>query len=203
MRIVVAALGLAMSSCAFGGSTVLAPPVAKGQAEAVFAGGCFWCIESDFEKLAGVIDAQSGYTGGVIEGPSYEAVSAKQTKHIEAIRVIYDPAKVTYPELVDFFFKHIDPTQADGQFCDRGPQYTTAVFVASDAERKLAQAGKEAAQKALGKTVVTTIRDADKFWLAEEYHQDYYKKNPAHYQRYRTGCGRDATVRALWGSAAH
>lgn len=192
-----------LSACALGGSTELAEPVKKGQAEAVFAGGCFWCIESDFEKLEGVIAAESGYTGGKIEGPSYEQVSRKQTTHIEALRVVYDPKKVTYPELVDYFFHHIDPTQANGQFCDIGPQYTTAVFVADDTQREVATKAKAKAQETLGKTVVTTIRDAEKFWVAEEYHQDYYKKNPAHYLRYRTGCGRDAQVRRVWGEAKH
>lgn len=201
MRMLIMALGMS-SACAFGGSTELAPPIEKGQAEAVFAGGCFWCIESDFEKLDGVLAAESGYTGGVIEGPSYEQVSRKQTKHLEAIRVVYDPKKVTYSELVEYFFHHVDPTQADGQFCDHGPQYATAIFVADDAQRKAATKGKEDAQKALGKTVVTTIRDAGPFWLAEGYHQDYYLKNPAHYQRYRRGCGRDARVQLLWGDAA-
>ncbi|MCA9569032.1 MAG: peptide-methionine (S)-S-oxide reductase MsrA [Myxococcales bacterium] len=193
---------LFVSACAnAGGSTQLAAPVKAGQAEAIFAGGCFWCMESDFEKLPGVIEAESGYTGGKIEGPTYEMVGAHMTHHLEGVRVVYDPSKVSYQELVHYFFRHVDPTQTDGQFCDRGEQYTTAVFVKDDAERKTALAEKKLAQETLGKTVVTPVRDAAPFWLAEDYHQDYYKKNPGHYLRYRTGCRRDATVRALWGEA--
>lgn len=193
---------LLSSSCAFAGDpkTVEAEPVEKGQAEAIFAGGCFWCIEKDFEKLPGVVEAESGYTGGTIEGPTYKQVGYGGTNHLEGIRVVYDPQKVSYTELVHYFFRHIDPTQTDGQFCDRGQQYTTAVFVGNDEERTIAMAEKKKAQAALGQTVVTPIRDKSSFWLAEEYHQDFYIKNPAHYARYRKGCGRDARVNALWGN---
>lgn len=204
MRFLLAAT-LLSGACAMaaGGQTERAAPITAGQAEAIFAGGCFWCIESDFEKLDGVVAAESGYTGGTLEGPSYKEVGYGKTTHLEGIRVVYDPKKVSYDKLVDYFFHHVDPTQTDGQFCDKGAHYTTAVFVANDEERAIAQKAKDKAQKTLGKTVVTPIRDASAFWLAEDYHQDYYKKNPAHYQRYRTGCGRDARVQALWGSSDH
>ena len=205
MRTLLLTALLSVSACALAGGdrTRLAEPLKKGQAEAVFAGGCFWCIEKDFEKLPGVFDAQSGYTGGSIEGPTYHQVGTGITGHIESIRVIYDPKKVTYQELVHYFFRHVDPTQADGQFCDRGHQYTTAVFVHDEAERKVALAEKASAQEVLGATVVTPIQDAGKFWLAEEYHQDFYEKNPEHYARYRKGCGRDARVQQLWGAEGH
>jgi peptide-methionine (S)-S-oxide reductase len=189
---------LFVSACAWGG-TELAKPIKTGQAEAIFAGGCFWCIEKDFEKLDGVLSAESGYTGGTLESPTYE----NHHGHLEGIRVVYDPAKLTYEQLVHYFFRHIDPTQADGQFCDRGEAYTTAVFVADAAQRTVAEAEKKKAADFLGKTVVTPVRDQAPFWLAEGYHQDFYKKNPDHYQRYRTGCGRDARVNALWGAEKH
>jgi len=181
-------------------STRLADPIQPGQAEAVFAGGCFWCIESDFEKLPGVIEAESGYVGGDEKGPTYKQVGYGKTHHIEGVRVVYDPKKVDYEQLVAYFFRHIDPTQTDGQFCDKGAQYTTAIFVKDEAEREVAVEQKRLAADQLKATVHTPIRDAKEFWLAEGYHQDYYKKNPEHYNRYRSGCGRDAKVAELWGS---
>lgn len=192
---------LFVSACAYGGdeATKLAEPVEEGQAEAIFAGGCFWCIEADFEKLKGVFEAESGYTGGQKKGPTYKQVSYGATSHLEGIRVVYDPKVVTYPDLVSYFFRHVDPTQADGQFCDRGPHYRTAVFVADAEQRKVAEAAKAEAGTVLGQGVVTEVLEAKDFWLAEDYHQDYYVKNAAHYQRYRTGCGRDARVQELWG----
>lgn len=174
--------------------------VEPAYSSAIFAGGCFWCIEKDFEKLPGVLGAESGYTGGDQTAPTYEQVGRKQTNHLEGIRVIYDPKVVSYEKLVQYFFRHVDPTQADGQFCDRGPHYTTAIFVADDAQRAIAEAEKKKAGEVLGKPIVTPIREAAPFWLAEDYHQDFYKKNPEHYQRYRTGCGRDARIQALWGA---
>ena len=191
-------IGWLIGGCAYGGQTKEADPIKPGQAEAVFAGGCFWCMESDFEKLDGVLRAESGYTGGVLKGPSYKQVGSGATHHLEGVRVVYDPKKLSYETLVQYFFHHIDPTQADGQFCDRGEQYTTAVFAGSKAERELAEAEKKKVAEQLHKPIATTIRERSAFWLAEDYHQDYYRKNPAHYQRYRQGCGRDATVRALW-----
>ena len=166
---------------------------------AVFAGGCFWCTEADFEKIPGVVSAVSGYTGGRERNPTYEQVVAKRTGHIEAVRVTYDPAKVTYGALVTQFWRTVDPTDAGGQFCDRGASYRTAVFVANDAQRRAAETSKALAQKRLGQAIVTEIRTAGTFWPAEGYHQDYARKNPLRYNVYRQGCGRDARRRSLWG----
>jgi peptide-methionine (S)-S-oxide reductase len=183
-------------------ATAAAPSLETGQAEAVFAGGCFWCMEKPFESLPGVISVASGYAGGEIDGPTYAQVSSHATKHLEAIRVVYEPEQVGYERLLQVFWHNIDPTQSDGQFCDRGHQYTSAIFVRTPEERAAATASKEGVQVELGRAVVTEIRDAAPFWMAEEYHQDFYKKNPAHYLRYRTGCGRDARLAELWGEQA-
>lgn len=169
-------------------------------ASAIFAGGCFWCIEADFEKLPGVLAAQSGYTGGRSANPTYEQVSAGGTGHAEVVRVSYDPSKVSYAALLDYFWHHIDPTVKDRQFCDVGSQYRSAIFYANDAQRVAAEASKAALLKS-GKfsQVYTEIVPAQQFYLAEEYHQDYYKKNPIRYRFYRTNCGRDARVAEVWG----
>jgi peptide-methionine (S)-S-oxide reductase len=166
---------------------------------AFFAGGCFWCVEKDFEKLDGVGDVVSGYTGGDIENPTYEQISKVDTGHREAVQIPYDPTVVTYRELVDYFFRHIDPLDAGGQFCDRGPSYMTAIWVQNDEEREIAESAKAAAEAELGKTVVTPILDAKTFWRAEERHQDFYKTNSTRYTFYRRGCGRDARVAKIWG----
>ncbi len=168
-------------------------------AAAYFAGGCFWCVEADFEKLDGVVEVVSGYTGGLSDNPTYEQVTYGDTGHYEAVKVIYDPTAIGYRALVDYFFRHIDPTDPDGQFCDRGASYRTAIFAATAEEREAALAGKAAAQEALGQEVVTPVVDFERFWIAESYHQDYYKKNPLKYAAYRRGCGRDRRVRQLWG----
>jgi peptide-methionine (S)-S-oxide reductase len=175
-------------------------PLAPGQAEAVFAGGCFWCMESDFEHLDGVLSVTSGYAGGKEENPSYEQVSSGTTGHAESVRVVYDPKKVTYEKLVDYFLHHVDPTQKDGQFCDWGKQYRTVIFFANDAEKKVAVDAIAAVEKSgiLKAPVVTQVVPLTRFWPAEGYHQDYYKKNPGVYARYRTGCGRDGRVQELW-----
>jgi peptide-methionine (S)-S-oxide reductase len=169
-------------------------------ATAIFAGGCFWCIEADFEKLPGVIGAESGYTAGKTVNPTYEQVSAGGTGHTEAIRVSYDPAKVSYQHLVEYFWRHIDPTVKDRQFCDVGTQYRSGIYWQNDAERKIAEASKEVLLKS-GKLaqIQTEIIAASVFYPAEEYHQDYYKKNPIRYTYYRNGCGRDARVNEIWG----
>jgi len=169
-------------------------------ATAIFAGGCFWCIEADFEKLPGVIGAESGYTAGRSANPTYEQVSAGATGHTEAIRVSYDPAKVSYQQLVDFFWRHIDPTVKDRQFCDVGTQYRSGIYWQNDAERKIAEASRDALLKS-GRLaqIHTEIAAATVFYPAEEYHQDYYKKNPIRYAYYRNGCGRDARVKEIWG----
>ena len=171
-----------------------------GTASAIFAGGCFWCIEADFEKLPGVIGAESGYTAGRTVNPTYEQMSAGGTGHTEAIRVVYDPAKVSYPQLVDFFWRHIDPTVKDRQFCDAGSQYRSGIYWQNDAEKKVAEASREALLKS-GKfpQIHTEVMAAAVFYPAEEYHQDYYKKNPIRYAYYRKSCGRDARVESVWG----
>jgi len=162
---------------------------------AIFAGGCFWCVESDFEKLDGVGDVLSGYTGGELQNPTYR----NHGRHIEAAQIPFDPAVVSYRELVDYFFRHIDPLDAGGQFCDRGHSYTTAIFYADENQKADAEAAKADAERFLGESVVTPILPLDRFWLAEDYHQDYYKKNPVRYNFYRTGCGRDRRVKQVWG----
>ena len=169
------------------------------RATAIFAGGCFWCIEKDFEKLPGVIEVESGYTAGKTPNPSYEQVSSGSTGHTEAVRVIYDPKKVSYPQLVDYFWRHIDPTVKDRQFCDVGSQYRSGIYWANETERKAAESSRDTLIKSgKFKTIHTQLAPATTFWLAETYHQDYYKKNPIRYNYYRTGCGRDARVEEVW-----
>lgn len=173
--------------------------VPPGSATAIFAGGCFWCIESDFEKLPGVIEVESGYTGGKTANPSYEQVSSGGTGHAEAVRVIYDPKKVSYPQLLDYFWRHIDPTVKDRQFCDVGNQYRSGIYWQNEAERKAAEASRDALLKSgKFKAIHTELAPATAFWLAETYHQDYYKKNPIRYAYYRKSCGRDARVEEVW-----
>lgn len=168
-------------------------------ASAVFAGGCFWCVESDFEKLGGVTDVISGYSGGLKQDPTYE----NHEGHLEAVQVTYDPGVVSYRKLVDYHLRHIDPLDAGGQFCDRGHSYTTAIFASNAEEWKDAQDAVADAEKILGTNVVTPVLDRGDFWLAEAYHQDYYKKNPLRYKYYRTTCGRDARVNKVWRAADH
>jgi peptide-methionine (S)-S-oxide reductase len=173
--------------------------VPAGGATAIFAGGCFWCIEKDFEKLPGVIEVESGYTAGKTPNPSYEQVSSGGTGHTEAVRVIYDPKTVSYPQLVDYFWRHIDPTVKDRQFCDVGTQYRSGIYWANEAERKAAEASRDSLIKSgKFKTIHTELAPASTFWLAETYHQDYYKKNPLRYNYYRKSCGRDARVEEVW-----
>jgi peptide methionine sulfoxide reductase msrA/msrB len=168
---------------------------------AVFAGGCFWCTESDFEKVDGVIEAISGYTGGDMPNPTYEQVSAGGTGHVEAVKVIYDPAKITYKQLLDVFWRHVDPTDGGGQFVDRGSQYRSVIFYADDNERAMAEASKKrlAASGRFDKPLVTEILPLGAFYPAEDYHQDYYKKNPIRYGWYRSGSGRDQFLEKVWG----
>jgi peptide-methionine (S)-S-oxide reductase len=174
-------------------------PVPPGMATAIFAGGCFWCVEQDFEKLPGVIEAESGYIGGSTPFPTYEQVAYGGTGHTEAVRVIYDPRKVGYTQLLDHFWHHIDPTVKDRQFCDKGNQYRSGIYYQNDAERKLAEASRDELLKS-GRfaRIETEIAPAWRFWPAEGYHQDYYKKNPVRYSFYRYACGRDARVEFLW-----
>jgi peptide-methionine (S)-S-oxide reductase len=169
-------------------------------ATAIFAGGCFWCVEADFDKVAGVLSTTSGYIGGSVKNPTYSQVSAGGTGHAEAVKIVYDPAKVTYAKLLDVFWHNVDPLVKDKQFCDSGDQYRTAIFYTDDAQKKLAEeTRKEVAAKFAPRTVYTQIIEAGPFYDAEDYHQDYYKKNEARYKFYRWNCGRDQRLEQLWG----
>ena len=173
-----------------------AAPAAPQLKTAVFAGGCFWSVEHEMAALPGVAEVVVGYSGGRSANPTYQNHSG----HLEAVRVAYDPARISYAQLVDGFFHHIDPTDPNGQICDQGPSYRTAVFVATQEERAAAEQVKARVAKALGRPVATQVRAAAPFWKAEAYHQDFAKKNPARYAQYRTGCGRDARLKAVWGA---
>lgn len=166
---------------------------------AVFAGGCFWCTEADFDKIPGVLSTTSGYTGGTVRNPTYEQVSAGGTGHIEAVRVTYDPARVSYATLAARFVRTVDPLDSGGSFCDRGYHYRSAFFVANSAQRRIAQTIKARMQASLKKPVAILIKPAATFYPAEGYHQDYYKKNPIRYRYYRLNCGRDARLKEVWG----
>lgn len=169
-------------------------------ATAIFAGGCFWCTESDFEKLPGVLGAESGYTGGKKLNPTYEQVSSGSTGHTEAVRVTYNPAKISYAQLVDYFWKTIDPTVKDKQFCDSGNQYRSGIYWQNEEERRIAESSRDALlASGKFKEIFTEIVAASTFYPAEEYHQDYYKKNPIRYAYYRDGCGRDRRLEQVWG----
>jgi peptide-methionine (S)-S-oxide reductase len=171
-------------------------------AKATFAGGCFWCMEPPFDKLDGVISTTSGYTGGHKENPTYEEVSSGTTGHAEAIQIAYDPEKIRYGELLQIFWRNIDPTDGGGQFCDRGTQYRTAIFYHDEEQRRLAQQSRQAVIDSKGfKEIATEITAASTFYPAEEYHQDYYKKNPVRYKFYRYSCGRDKRLKELWGES--
>lgn len=168
---------------------------------AIFAGGCFWCVESDFEMVPGVIEVVSGYTGGTSAKPTYETASAEG--HVEAVKVTFDPAKVSYSQLLDFYWRHVDVLDGGGQFCDRGATYRPVIFADGPEQKQAADASKTAldASKRFAKPIAVTIAAAGAFTPAEGYHQDYYKKNPVKYKFYRYNCGRDARIEALWGSA--
>ncbi len=174
-----------------------------GQGVALFAGGCFWCVESVFDVHEGVIEAVSGYAGGPEEAPTYKEVGYGRTGHTEVVRVVYDKSKVTYAELLDVFWRQIDPFQVNGQFCDKGPQYRSAVFALDANQKKLADDTKAAHAERFGKDIATHVYDGAVFWPAEDYHQDFWKKNPVHYRSYRLGCGRDRRLAEVWGSAEH
>jgi peptide-methionine (S)-S-oxide reductase len=195
---------LALVAAAVFGQMAKLPPTPPGATVATFAGGCFWCMEPPFDKIDGVLATTSGYTGGTKSNPTYEQVSSGSTGHAEAVQVLYDPKKVSYERLLDVFWHNIDPTVTDRQFCDVGTQYRTAIFVSGDAQRAAADASKAAIEKSkpFKEPIVTPIVTATEFWPAEEYHQNYYQKNPIRYSYYRTGCGRDARLKQLWGAAA-
>jgi peptide-methionine (S)-S-oxide reductase len=183
---------------------LLLPPTAQAQttAKATFAGGCFWCVEADFDKVPGVLSTTSGYIGGTVANPSYQQVSAKTTGHTEAVEIVFDPAKVSYAQLLATFWRSIDPTTKDRQFCDAGSPYRTAIFTHGTQQAAAAQASLAALQKSkpFAEPIVTTIQEATAFYAAEDYHQNYYQKNPVRYQYYRLSCGRDARLQQLWGS---
>lgn len=166
---------------------------------AIFAGGGFWCVEADFDGVPGVVDTLSGYTGGDLENPSYDRVSQEDTGHYEAVRITFDAERVTYAQILHVFWRSIDPTDAEGQFCDRGPSYRTAVFVLDAGQATEAETSRQQAQDRLGQEVVTPILAAKTFWPAEAYHQNFHETNPLRYSFYREACGRDARVRQLWG----
>jgi peptide-methionine (S)-S-oxide reductase len=176
------------------------PPLAK----ATFAGGCFWCVEADFDKIDGVVSTTSGYIGGRVPNPTYEQVSAGTTGYVEAVEIVFDSRRVSYEKLLDVFWVSVDPTVVDRQFCDVGSQYRSAIFVHDEAQRRAAEASKAALQKSkpFKAAIVTPIEAATTFYPAEDYHQDYYRKNPARYYFYRSGCGRDARLKELWGNRA-
>ncbi|MBD0426783.1 peptide-methionine (S)-S-oxide reductase MsrA [Aquisalinus flavus] len=167
---------------------------------AIFAGGCFWCVEADFEKMEGVDAVVSGYSGGTSDDPTYKTY--EKDGHREVAKIYYDPSVITYRTLADRFFRTVDPTDDGGQFCDRGFGYTTAIYVKDDEQRAAAEAAKMEAEDVLDREIVTPILDAREFHAAEEYHQDYYKKSSVRYNLYRRGCGRDARLRSLWGDEA-
>lgn len=171
---------------------------------AVFAGGCFWCMEAPFDKLPGVVSVTAGYTGGHSKNPTYKEVSAGGTGHAEAVQVVYEPSKISYSALLAVFWRNIDPTVTDRQFCDVGHQYRAAIFYRGEGQRKAALQSKTALERSrpFREPVVTEITPAAEFYPAEEYHQHYYKKNPLRYRYYRNGCGRDKRLKELWGSGA-
>ncbi len=195
--VVIPLLALAVSSA-------LAEPVGpppEGQSVATFAGGCFWCVEEAFDPVEGVERTTSGYTGGDVADPSYYQVAGGDTGHAEAVRIVYDPERVSYRELLEVFWHNIDPTQRNRQFCDRGPEYRSAIFVHDEEQRRLAEQSREriADSGVLSKPIVTEIEPAGPFYAAEERHQNYYQKNPDRYMFYKASCGREARLRQIWG----
>jgi peptide-methionine (S)-S-oxide reductase len=207
----VGALGLVllmatMSACAGPANDAPAPAAASANTEvAIFAGGCFWCMEPPFDKVNGVISTTSGYTGGKLPNPTYEQVSGGSTGHAESLKVVFDPTRVSYKQLLDVYWHNVDPFVIDQQFCDHGDQYRTAIFTTGPEQLRLAEESKrelEASGK-FSQAIVTQIVPASTFYPAEEYHQDYYMKNPVRYKFYRYNCGRDARLEQIWGSSGH
>jgi peptide-methionine (S)-S-oxide reductase len=181
-------------------STALAPAVTTS---AIFAGGCFWCMEKPFDQMDGVISTTSGYTGGRLLNPTYEQVGRGGTGHIEAVKVVYDPTRVTYAQLLDTYWRQVDPFDPDGQFCDQGETYSPAIFVSGPDQQSAAEASKaKIVARFAGQDIGVKIIAVTTFWDAEGYHQDYYIKNPVRYAYYRNGCGRDARLKAVWGASA-
>jgi peptide-methionine (S)-S-oxide reductase len=196
------AWALALAALSAAAQSTATGPAPAGLAKATFAGGCFWCVEADFDKVPGVVSTTSGYTGGKLANPSYEQVSSKTTGHAEAVEVVFDPKLVSYEQLVDYFWHTIDPTTRDRQFCDYGSPYRTVIFVQNAQQLASAHASLDRLEKVkpFKEPIVTEIAPAGPFYAAEDYHQDYYKKNPLRYKYYRSSCGRDARVQQLWGA---
>ncbi len=168
-------------------------------AKATFAGGCFWCMEPPFDELEGVVSTTSGYIGGHVKDPTYAQVSAGVTGHTEAVEIAFDPAKISYRELLEVFWRNVDPLAVDRQFCDSGSQYRTGIYTHDEEQKRLAEETREATARRFAQPIATEIEPAGEFYPAEEYHQDYYRKNPVRYKMYRTGCGRDRRLQELWG----
>jgi peptide-methionine (S)-S-oxide reductase len=177
------------------------PAAGRKTATATFAGGCFWCMEPPYDEIDGVISTISGYIGGTKKNPTYEQVTTGTTGHAEAVQITYDSSKVTYEKLLDVFWRNIDPLTANAQFCDHGSQYRSAIFYHDETQKRLAEKSKQTVQQRFKQPVVTEIVPATQFYAAEDYHQDYYKKNSIRYKIYRYGCGRDQRLEELWGSA--
>lgn len=202
----IAACNSGSAGAAEGGKGMATPaPVPSGAKVAVFAGGCFWCMEPPFDKLDGVLSTTSGYAGGAKKDPTYEEVSAGGTGHAEVVQVVYEPSKVSYEKLLATFWKNIDPTVKDRQFCDSGDQYRSAIFYADAEQKAAAEASKAELEKTkpFEEAIQTEIVALGTFYAAEEYHQDYYKKNPIRYRYYRNGCGRDRRLEQVWGKSEH
>ena len=204
LRLRVLAIGLALGGlCLLGGppSASSVEPRREGRARATFAGGCFWCMEPPFDKIPGVVSTTSGYAGGTVVNPTYEQVAAGGTGHAEVVQVVFDPRRVSYEQLLEVFWRNVDPFDGGGQFCDRGSQYRSAIFYEGDDQKGAALASRESLEKSgrLPGPIVTEIAPLKAFYQAEEYHQDYYQRNLRHYWSYRSGCGRDRRLRELWG----
>ena len=199
------AMALLLSTTLSIGTSSISSAAENDLQVAIFAGGCFWCVEADFDNVPGVVRTISGFTGGVLIDPTYKQVSDGGTGHREAVQIFYDPKKVNYATLLEIFWRAVDPTDDGGQFCDRGESYSTAIFVNSPKQKQLAEDSKRKLQLSavLNQPIVTSIEVAGPFYPVEEYHQNYYKKNPLSYKYYRDGCGRDARIKELWGSDAH
>ena len=201
--VVAAMIGVAITFVSAEAQTSATPHAAPGLAKATFAGGCFWCMEPPFDELDGVISTTSGYTGGERRHPTYDEVSSGRTAHAEAVEVVYDPATITYAQLLAVFWRNVDPLMRDRQFCDRGAQYRTAIFFHDAEQERLARESKRRLDESnlFAAPVVTEITEATVFWAAEDYHQDYYLNNPLRYKWYRFGCGRDRRLEELWGDS--
>ncbi len=196
-------LGLGLLAASMFTAPAQTQPQTSSEAIAIFAGGCFWCVEADFDKVPGVLSTTSGYIGGTVPHPTYEQVSAGGTGHAEAVRVAFDPSRVSYEDLLKVFWRNVDPLTANAQFCDVGSQYRSAIFYLDANQEQLAEASKAAVAKHFApRRVVTEIAPAGAFYPAEEYHQDYYRKNELKYKFYRWNCGRDARLKEVWGSEA-